>query len=194
MIRINLLPIRQLRKKQQMQREVFLYVAAVLLVGFICVAAAFTINLTLKDLQTQNRILSKKKASYQPILNQIDKLKKEKELEEKKLTVIKKLKAGSQITVRLLDEIARLTPANRLWLNSLRQTADKVNLNGIALDNATIAQFMERISGSPFFADVELSRSSQSEVAGAKLKSFSLTLAVKPPQINDEDEEKKDTK
>lgn len=129
-------------------------------------------------LQERNAVLAKEKASYQPILNEIEQLKKDKAVQQTKLDVIKQLKAGSQRPVRILDEIARLTPSNRLWLTSLRQTAGKVSLSAIALDNPTIAEYMEDISKSKYFNNAELAQSSQMNIAGANLKKFSLTISL----------------
>ena len=52
-------------------------------------------------------------------------------------------------------------------------TGKKLSVAGIALDNATIAQFMNSISASEYFSAATLSSSSQKVIAGAKLKSFS---------------------
>ncbi len=182
MIRINLLPIRQLKKKQQLRNEVAVFVSSLialcLIIGLVALNTMHSVSL----LQERNTVLAKKKASYQPILNEIEKLKKDKAIQETKLEVIKQLKAGSQKPVRVLNEIARLTPSNRLWLTSMKQTASKIKLSAIALDNATIAQYMEKIASSGYFSNAELSRSSQVKIAGASLKKFSLTISVTTPQ------------
>jgi type IV pilus assembly protein PilN len=135
----------------------------------------------------ENKTLAAKKASYQPILDEIEKLKKDKKEQETKLDVIKKLKTVSQITVRILDELAKIFPTNRLWLNSLRQTGESMDLSGIALDNAIIAQFMQNINESDYFSDVVLSQTQQTTIAGAKLKSFSLKVTITPPKTNPAD-------
>lgn len=137
---------------------------------------------------SQNQVLTNKKASYQPILNEIEKLKKDKQEKETRLDVIKKLKTGSQVTVHVMDELAKLTPTNRLWLNSLKQSGLNVNISGIALDNATIAQFMQSINESDYFSGAELSQTSQTTIAGAKLKSFAMNIGITPPNTKQEEE------
>ena len=153
------------------------------LVLVLAVLGGWWLNLSHKitTLKTQITALQQKKASYLPILNQIAKLKKDKATLEKKVDVIKKLKQGSQLTVRVLDEVANRTPTNRLWLKSLRESGGQLQLTGVALDNATIAQYMKQLSDSPYFMDADLSNSSQVDIAGRKLKSFSLKLQVTPP-------------
>ena len=187
MIHINLLPVRQIRKRLQVRNEVAIYMfSVIILMIFISLVALNKIS-QIDDLKGENQVLSKKKASYQPILNEIAKLKKDKKEQETKLEVIKKLKTGSQVTVHVMDELARLTPSNRLWLKNFRQSVAGLSIAGVALDNATIAQYMNSIANSDYFSGAELASSSQTVVAGAKLKSFSLSIGVASPENNKEE-------
>lgn len=191
MIHINLLPVRQLRARLQARNEVAIYLASIL---FLLVALGMvTLNKisVVTALQSRNSVLSAKKASYQPIINEINKLKQDKITQETKLNVIKELKKGSQVTVHVLDELANLTPSKRLWLKTLTQSGENLSIAGIALDNATIAQFMNNISASEYFSGSELASSSQTVIAGAKLKSFSLKIGVTSPNTEEEVKGKK---
>lgn len=182
MIYINLLPVRQVRARLRARNEVAIYLASVifLLIGL----SMFALNkISLSDnLKTENLVLTKKKASYQKTIDEINQLKKNKKIQQTKLNVITKLKKTSQVSVHVMDEIANLTPQNRLWLQSMKLSENKLDVAGIALDNATIAQFMDSISTSTYFTNSALTKSSQTEVAGAKLKSFSLKIGVTTPK------------
>lgn len=185
MIHINLLPVRQIKQRLRIRNEVAMYL---LVVGFtIILLSTITINqfMTISSLTSENKELATKKASYQPILNEIESLKKSKHEQETKLEVIKKLKTGSLISVHILDEIAKIFPHNRLWLTSLSQTSDNINIKGIALDNATIAQFMQRINNSTWFSNSVLSQAQQISISDAKLKSYSLTFNITPPKVSE---------
>ncbi len=187
MIHINLLPVRQIKQRLQIRNEVAIYGASLLFLFIAIGSAILGQNMSIKDLTIQNQILTTKKASYQPILNEIEKLKKDKQEQETKLDVIKKLKTGSQVTVHVMDELAKLTPTNRLWLKSLNQSGGIVNISGIALDNATIAQFMQSINESNYFSGAELSQTSQTMIAGAKLKSFAMKIGITPPNTQEKE-------
>ncbi|MFA6498813.1 MAG: PilN domain-containing protein [Desulfurivibrionaceae bacterium] len=182
MIRINLLPIRQLKKRQRLKTELLglstALVLVLLVLGVLWAALAGKIS----NLQEELVTLEQKKQSYQPILKQIDMLKKEKQMVEQKLDSIKKLQAGAQVTVRVLDEVASRTPTSRMWLSSLQQSAGRLQLQGIALDNETIAQYMQQLEASEYFEKTELTSSAQTDVAKQKLKSFSLTINVIVPK------------
>ncbi|HEX9714815.1 MAG TPA: PilN domain-containing protein [Desulfurivibrionaceae bacterium] len=181
MIRINLLPIRQLKKRARLKTELLGFSAVFALVLLILAVGWFALAGKIASLREELVALDKKKQSYQPIIKQIDTLKKEKQLVEQKLDSIKKLQAGAQVTVRVLDEVASRTPTNRMWLNSLQQSSGRLQLQGIALDNETIAQYMQQLEASEYFEKTELTSSAQTDVAKQKLKSFSLIINVVAP-------------
>jgi len=182
MIHINLLPVRQIKQRLRIRNEVAIFLATIALVVMLIVSVAVKQIIKIADLTQQNKSLTAKKASYQPILDEIEELKKNKLEQETKLNVIKKLKTESLIAVHILDELAKVFPANRLWVTSLRQTGSNIDLSGVALDNATIAQFMQSINESEWFSSVELLQTQQTSVAGAKLKSYTLKFSITPPQ------------
>ena len=193
MIHINLLPVRQIKQRLRVRNEVAFFVLSMVVLILLLASVAGKLYYNVNSLTGENKLLTAKKASYQPILEEIEKLKKDKKEQETKLDVIKKLKTVSQITVRILDELAKIYPTNRLWITSLRQSGNSMDISGVALDNATIAQFMKNINESNYFSSAELSQTLQITIAGAKLKSFSLKIGITPPKTNNTEiaEEKK---
>jgi type IV pilus assembly protein PilN len=180
MIRINLLPVKQIKKVLKAKNEVIAFLLALLGLVVVILGLAYSRIVVVDNLNTTITELKKEKNSYQSTINEIEKLKKDKAKLETKLATIKKLKKGSHISVRIIDEIAVLIPPSRMWLNSLVQTPDSLKLSGVALDNETIAQFMKLLKESPLFVNTELANSSLVVVANRKLKSFSLICSVAP--------------
>ena len=178
MIQINLLPVRKIKKKIQARRRVFGLGITLLAVLALLGLVALGLGMKVDELQANIAGLKKEKATYQTTINQIEQLKKDQALLETKLNTISQLKKGSQLSVRVMDELAALTPSNRLWLNSMNFNGTVMQIRGIALDNATIADYMETIDTSPYFATAELSGTSTTGVQGRQLKSFSLTIKV----------------
>jgi len=178
MIHINLLPVRQIKNRIQARKRVLglgiTFLAVLALLGVVALFLGFKVD----ELQASITALTKEKAKYQTTINQIEKLKKDQALLETKLNTISQLKKGSQLSVRVMDELATLTPSSRLWLNSMSFNGTILRISGIALDNATIADYMETIVTSPYFATAELSGTSTKGVQGRQLKSFSLTINV----------------
>lgn len=181
MIRINLLPIKEIKRKLRLRNEVLLFAASLL--GVLLVLASITLGMARKanTLNEEIKALEDKRNSVDRIVKQIDKLQKDKKTLETKLEAVEKLKSESQLMVHVLDEIANRTPAASMWLTSLKVSGNSLQLSGVALDNATIAQYMKALEASDYFGPAELANASQTVVAGQKLKSFSLTMAITPP-------------
>ncbi len=178
MVRINLLPIRQIKRRQGAVHELFVFAFSMVAVLLAIGVASGVIAHSISSLKQQNQELQAKKNSYTAIIKEIDELKQQKLNLEAKIDTIQKLKKGSQVAVRILDVVADLTPPNRMWLNSLQQAGSNLKLAGVALDNATIAEYMVALAGSSVFGNADLESSSQTEVAGMKLKAFTLNVGV----------------
>lgn len=182
MIRINLLPIKEIKRKLRLRNEVILF--AVSFLGVLVVLGAITLGMAQKvsALTEEIKTLENKRNSVDRIVKQIDKLQKDKKILETKLNAVDKLKSDSQLMVHVLDEIANRTPTASMWLTSLKVSGTSLQLSGVALDNATIAQYMRALEASDYFGPSELANASQTVVAGQKLKSFGLTMAITPLQ------------
>lgn len=181
MILINLLPVRRLKKRAKTRTEVFVVGAAFVVLCTVLLGATFLMSMNVKQTTNEVARLELKKKSYDSTLNEIKQLEKQKEQLFVKVEAIKKLKSQSQISVHLLDEIAKLTPANSVWLNSLKQTGASIYIDGVALDNTTVAEYMKKIEASPFLNAPVLASSAQKQVASRNLQSFTMTMSVTVP-------------
>jgi len=157
-------------------------VALFLLVLLVLGLTGFLQAQKISSLNTNIAALQKEKDSYTPTLNQIAKLKKDRDELTRKTEIINKLKTDSSLTVRVLDEVANRIDNQRMWLLALQQQTSSLKLSGVALDNQTIAQFMDNLKESPFVQDVTLTSSSLKVVSGRNLKSFELNCVVRQPE------------
>lgn len=185
MVYINLLPIREIKERiaaiQQLTLFGVILAALLVAVGFFWFYQTNIISGLGKDIAS----LEQEKKKYENVLKQIAKLEADKKLIESKIAVIKQLQKTKAITVHVLDEIAKLTPSKRLWLSSLNQSGFSVNLSGTALDNQTIATYMETLKTSPYISAVNLNSTVSKPYAGRTLKAFSLSCTIQLPETND---------
>lgn len=182
MLKINLLPVRQLKKRAKAKKQLFgMFFLLLLVLALLAVTGVIQAK-KISGLQGEIATLQQEKNNYTPILNEISKLKKDREELDRKTDLIKKLKTDSSLTVRTLDEVARRIDNQRMWLDALEQHDSSLRLSGVALDNQTIAQFMDTLKESPFVQDVTLANSSLKVVSGRNLKSFELNCVVAQPE------------
>ncbi len=184
MIYINLLPIRDMQRKARNRKGVGLFFLSLVAVAAVLVVVAFNLNSRIGDLDTDIAQLEAEKQKYINILQEIKKLKQDKKRLTVKIEAIKTLKSKSQVPVHMLDTIARAvsSPADSLWLRSLRQDGSTLALSGVAMDNTRLADFMDDLTASPYFTRADLGQSSMERVAGRNLKSFKLTLSINNPK------------
>jgi type IV pilus assembly protein PilN len=99
---------------------------------------------------------------------------------EKKLAVLKELKAGKSGPVHLLDELSSALP-EELWLTKFSEKSGSIDIAGIADTENRVAEFMERLDGSPYYQDIELQVTQQSKVGDMKMQQFTLRGKVQKP-------------
>jgi type IV pilus assembly protein PilN len=181
MVYINLLPIREIKKRakaiQQLTAFTFCFVVVLILLAMVGFYQASIASQLQKDITS----LQAEKKRYNEMLVQIQQLEADKKLIESKIAVIKELKKSSALTVRVLDEVANLTPTKRIWLTTLNQSGTNLQINGMALDNQTLAGYMDALKSSEYIEEVNLVSSSQQQFAGSNLKSFALTCTISIP-------------
>lgn len=178
MLRINLLPIRQLKKRAKARNQIIslatLFVFIILILG----AIGFLQGSRIQGIEDSITTLRQEKLKFAPILAEMKRLEQAKTDLENKIGVIKKLRRDSSITVHILDEVAKTVDSKRMWLKSLKQQGPSLLLTGIALDNRTIAQFMDALKKSPYISGVNLSNASLTKLFGRDLKRFSLACSI----------------
>ncbi|MDH3327649.1 MAG: PilN domain-containing protein [Desulfobulbaceae bacterium] len=181
MVYINLLPIKKIKQHAKAVQQLTLFaVCFVFVLAVLGVVGLYQAS-TAANLEKEITVLNAEKQRYEKILAQIKKLEQDKKLIESKIAVINTLKKTSALTVHVLDEIANLTPTKRLWLNSLNQSGMSLSISGMALDNQTIASYMDELKTSPYIAEVNLISSSLQAYAGRNLKSFNISCAISVP-------------
>lgn len=185
MIRINLLPVRAARKKEEVQRQLLVF--SIFLIALIGAATVWwqATKSTLDDVNEDNRRLTEEIANLKKIIGEVDEYKKQQALLEKKLEVIKQLKANKTGPVHMLDQLAIRIP-EKLWLESVAESAQKVTLRGVSINNEVIATFMNKMEESIYFKEVYLV-SIQARVEGdLKLKEFTITSRLTVPGVDPE--------
>lgn len=179
MIKVNLLPYREKKKEVQSKNQAVILgalggVFAVLLVGF----HVFSV-MKLSELENEVRGTQQRLEQLKSNIGDINQYKKAKEILEKRLHIISYLEKNRFAKVYFLDELTSMVPANQVWIKSMKETEADVKIDGFARDNIAIAKFMRKLEKSQHLTTVDLVSSKQTEIAGNKLKQFTLSCGLK---------------
>lgn len=174
MIKINLLPVRAAKKKETLRQQISIavmsFVAVLLVIGYFHVG----ITKSLSEVNARTASVEEELKRTKAQIGEVSKYKEAKKVLEDKLGVIESLKKGKAGPVKMLDELSRVTP-EKLWVSSFKEHDGGINIDGMAISEEVIAQFMTELEKSPAFKDIELVVTEQVVQAGLKLKKFSLT-------------------
>ena len=184
MIRINLLPHRaEKRKAQQVQFIAFSVISVaigVLIVGFVHVAIMTQID----NQQRRNAYLNKEIVVLDRQIDEIKKLREQTKSLLARKTVVENLQSMRADVVHLMDQMLRILP-DGVYLKSLKQTGNKINLVGYAQSNARVSTLMRSIEDSPWLEAPTLVVINATNVSGIRLSEFTLTfnlsLQAPPP-------------
>jgi type IV pilus assembly protein PilN len=186
MIRVNLLPVRAARKKENIRRQVSIFFLSVFLglsfMAYLAYDLTSDINRMEEDIKNAQAELAELEAINKQVKEIQDKLNQLKA----KMDIIQRLDANRTGSVRIMDALTSLVIAQKMWLTNLTEASGQMTLNGVAVDNKTVADFMKRLEGSPYFDQVNLVASRQVAMAqDRKFKGFTVTcqaLILQPPQ------------
>ena len=184
MIRINLLPHRaEKRKAQQIQFIAFSVISVaigVLIVGFVHVAIMTQIDYQ----ERRNAYLNKEIVVLDKQIDEIKKLREQTKSLLARKTVVENLQSTRADVVHLIDQMLRILP-DGVYLKSLKQTGNKINLVGYAQSNARVSTLMRSIEDSPWLDTPTLVVINATNVSGIRLSEFTLTfnlsLQAPPP-------------
>ena len=177
MIKINLLLARKEKKKVGLRKEIVVLIASlvILLAGLVVVQW----RLEKEKENTLSKISNTKKeiAYYKSLTTEVVKAKEAQKTLQDKLNVINTLRKEKAGAAKVLDELSIDKP-EKIQLESLKKDGSKLGIEGIALDDETIANFMTNLRKSKLFKGVDLIVSEQVEQSKIKLKKFILSCEI----------------
>jgi type IV pilus assembly protein PilN len=177
MIKINLLLTRKEKKRVGIRKEFI-----VLIVSVVLLFVSFIIIQSQLDKVKEEKLaqISKTKKELDDQKTQIKEINQAKESQKNfqdRLNVINSLRKGKSISARLLDEISIAKP-EKIQLESLKKEGTKIGIEGVALDDETVANLMTNLRKSKVFKNVDLIVSEQIEQNKIRLKRFVLSCEI----------------
>jgi type IV pilus assembly protein PilN len=178
MIRINLLPHREERRKRQnIQIAVLAGLSACL--AIVIVGAVHVLISTQIDYQARRNSFLKREITQ--LDQQIEEIKKLKEQTQQLLArkkVVESLQGNRSDAVHVLDALARRLP-DGVYLKQIKQTGVKLNLVGYTQSNARVSTLMRNLEEAPWFTNPTLVEIKAVTVNKQRLSEFNLNVDLK---------------
>ncbi|HET7548121.1 MAG TPA: PilN domain-containing protein [Usitatibacter sp.] len=187
MIRINLLPHREEKRKRREQQFAVLGGLTALL--GVVVAGAVWLYLDAQVTQQQQNIAYMKSeiAKLDKQIEEIRKIREETAALLAKKRVVEGLQANRSEPVQLLDQLLRQLPEG-VYLKSIKQTGIKVNIVGYAQSNARVSTLMRNLGASPYLENpelVEIKAVPAPDKSGNRVNEFNMNISIKRAQPED---------
>lgn len=177
MIRINLLPHREEKRKALRQQ----FMALVGLVAVLALLIVFLVHGVISGYisqqESKNAFLKKEIAALDKEIDEIKRLKEQTSALLSRKNVIENLQGGRTEAVRLFNELARQVP-DGVYLKEIKQTGIKVSVKGIAQSNARVSNLMRNLEASPLLERPDLVEIKAVTVSNRRYAEFNLNVVV----------------
>ena len=183
MIKINLLPVKRAAKKAKVAVDTAMFQLVVGL-GIVLVfvgACGYRWQMLVDEVALKTQIKEGKTKELDALkkkVQEVEDYEKNKRLLEDKNRIIEQLRKNQGGPVRLLDYLSQSLDPLKIWLTTVDGDA-QVAINGKALTNDDIVQFIRNLQQSGFFTDVMLEESRQAPEEGLIIYQFRLKMSVK---------------
>lgn len=143
-------------------------------IGYLYITQTATLDDTMQRLDERRA----RKAELDNVLKEIASLERAKKKLDEKLRLIGNLKKQQQDSVRMMDELCDALP-DWVWLSSLNFSNRKLTLQGRAMNNNLISDFIRNLKGTGYFEKIEFPNSKRRKQGGMEVFNFTLTCLFK---------------
>ncbi|RTL56882.1 MAG: fimbrial protein [Rhodocyclaceae bacterium] len=153
MIRINLLPHREEKRKARRQQFYAFVGLVVVIAGAVWFLGFTVINRYISVQESKNAFLEKEIDGLKQQIAEISKLKEETDALLKRKQVIETLQGNRAETVNIFDQLVRRVP-DGIRITSFNQNGDKFDLTGESISEARVSTLIRNLEESPLFQQV----------------------------------------
>lgn len=174
--RLNLLPWRDMRRREQDRQLLTVAIGAWVLMVVIVFYAHIHVTGLIDAQNRRNEFLKQEIAKVEKQIKEVADLKKRREDLIARMNVIQQLQADRTRVVRVFDELVRRVPEG-VQLASLKQSGSaSMALTGVAQSNARVSALMRNFSASEWFDDPKLDVINVRQKGGDRVSEFSMKV------------------
>lgn len=179
MIRINLLPFRVARKRENIRRIVSVFSLSMVLTLVVIFFLGRHLDSEVNEKQEKLSENQRKAATLEAQSRQSTAIRSELDVLETKLKIMSNLEKGRRQPVDIFEALTEAIIPQRIWLSEYKVEKDRIQITGLALDDKTVADFMTNLEKTGLFVAVSLGSVQQKAQGKINLRSFSLSCQEK---------------
>ena len=182
MIRVNLLPHRAEKRRARQIQFIAFSVISVALAGFLVGAVELAIDTQISYQERRNTYLKQETAVLDKQIEEIRKLREQTQALLARKNVVEGLQSTRSDVVHLLDQMLRILP-DGVYLKTLKQSGNKIALDGFTQSNARVSTLMRAIEDSPWLDTPTLIEIHATGTGGGRISEFSLNFNLTKAQV-----------
>ena len=177
MIRVNLLPHREIRRKQQ-QQQFFIMLGVVVAIGAGIWFAVHTYLEEQFDNQVgRNKYLQSEIEKLDKQIAEIQKLKDQTAALLARKRVVETLQGTRSEVVHLLDQLVRQLP-DGVYLKSVKQAGTRVTITGLTQSQARVSTLMRNLEASPHLENPGLIEIKAGQQGALRVNEFIMNINI----------------
>jgi len=175
MTRINLLPWREIRRREQDRQFFSGSIGAWVLMGLAVAYAWWHMTGLIDHQNNRNMYLQSEIVKVETQIKEINKIRRERERLIARMEVIQQLQADRAQVVHVFDDLVRKLPKG-VYFTALKKQNKAIVLNGFAQSNARISTLMRNLEASDWFAAPNLDVINVAPQGGTRISKFTLKV------------------
>lgn len=182
MIRINLLSGpkgRSAKPQYDVRAQLLLGVGVIVIVLAGCWMYGSALESDLETRQEDKREKEKQVAQLKEQVKQVQDFEQKKKLLEDKNRVIDQLERSRSGPVKVLDYVSQSVEPLKIWLTNLKISNDTVDLEGRALTNDDVVEFVNNLRRTEYFTNINLQESRAGVDNKVNVYQFKLAFRLK---------------
>lgn len=189
MTRINLLPHREIRRKQRKKEFFSLLLLAAIVGAMIVLGIGAVIAGQVSSQEQRNHFIKDEIAKLDEQIKEIATLKQEIEGLKARQVAVEDLQSDRNQPVYLMDELVRQVPEG-VYLRAFKQEGQRVVMNGYAQSNERVSELLRNLSNSspwlerPDLIEIRSTGLGQGRDA-KKVFDFTINVGIKRPRDKD---------
>ncbi|OJW93041.1 PilN domain-containing protein [Thiobacillus sp. 65-1402] len=184
MIRINLLPHRELKRAAR-RRQFNILLGFAVAAGVVAVILGHSLIAARQSAQdARNAFLEQEIAKLDGQIGEIKKIREQTQALLERKQVVETLQSNRTEVVHLFDQMIRLLP-DGLYLRSFKQAGDIVTISGYTQSSARVSTLMRNLDSSPWFESANLVEIKAATVNNLRANEFVLSVKQARQQTDD---------